>query len=515
MTILREYEEDIFISYAHIDNQSLVEGQKGWITSFHKALEIRLSQLLGDEPEVWRDESNMVGNQYIDDAIVKRLPRIAILVSVVTPRYINSKWCLKEVQEFYRFAEQTGGVRVSDKSRIFKVVKTPVPFDKHPPELQGILGYEFFRLDPTTGKPREFIFNSGPHADIHYWAKLDDLAYDIYQLMETLKAKPGAEAAAAADAEQAAAAAAATPPPGVTIYLAESTLDLAGERDQIRRELQQRGYRVLPDKPLPLNDADLRAAVSEDLRRSKLSVHLVGAHYGIVPEASDSSVVSLQNELAAERSRDPSFTRVIWMPPGLEVREERQRGFIDYLHNDPAAQHGAELLQTTIEDLKTTIQDKLSAASLQRAAAAASADDDAPRRVYLICDSQDLDEAGPVSDYLFEQGFEVITPVMEGDEAEVRADHKENLLLCDAILIYYGRAGDPWLRAKMLDLRKLAGYGRTKPLLAKAVFVAAPQTPAKDRFRTLEATVIRCPERFTPEPLRPLVAQLEATKGAQ
>ena len=506
MPFLREFEEDIFISYAHIDNQPLLKGQEGWITAFHQALEIRLSQLLGDEPEFWRDESNLVGNQYIDEAIVKRLPRIAILVSVVTPRYIKSEWCLKEVQEFYRFAEQTGGVRISDKSRIFKVVKTPVPFERHPPELQGILGYEFFQLDPTTGKPREFIFNSGPNPDIHYWAKLDDLAYDIYQLMETLKATPAAEAGA----EQAAAAA--VPPPGVTVYLAESTLDLSAERDQIRRELQQRGYRVLPDKPLPLNDAELRAAVSEDLRRSKLSVHLVGAHYGIVPEAADSSVVSLQNELAAGRSRDPSFTRIIWMPPGLEVREERQRQFIDYLHNDPTAQHGAELLQTTIEDLKTTIQDKLNLASLHRPAAVA--DDDSPRRVYLICDPQDIDEVGPVSDYLFEQGFEVITPVMEGDEAEVRADHKENLLLCDAILIYYGQSGDPWLRAKMLDLRKLAGYGRTKPLLAKAVFVAAPQTAAKDRFRTLEATVIRCPERFTPEPLRPLLAQLEATKGA-
>lgn len=510
MSFLREFEEDIFISYAHIDNQPLLKGQEGWITTFHQALEIRLSQLLGDEPEFWRDQSNMVGNQYIDDAILKRLPRIAILVSVVTPRYINSEWCLKEVQEFYRFAEETGGVRVSDKSRIFKVVKTPVPFERHPPELQGIIGYEFFQLDPTTGKPREFIYNSGPSADLHYWTKLDDLAYDIHQLMMTLKTEAAAEAdAAAAAAEQAAAPA---PLPGVTVYLAESTLDLSAERDQIRRELQQRGYRVLPDKPLPLNDTDLRAAVSEDLRRSKLSVHLVGAHYGIVPEAADSSVVSLQNELAAERSRDPLFTRVIWMPPGLEVREERQLRFIDYLQTDPAAQHGAELLQTSIEDLKTTIQDKLSAAPLHPVRPVS--DDAAPRRVYLICDPQDVDDAVPLSDYLFEQGFEVITPVMEGDEADVRADHKENLLLCDAILIYYGRAGDPWLRAKMLDLRKLAGYGRTKPLLAKAVFVAAPQTPAKDRFRTLEATVIRCPERFTPEPLRQLVAQLEATKGA-
>lgn len=502
MTFLREFEEDIFISYAHIDNQSLAEGQKGWITSFHQALEIRLSQLLGDEPEFWRDESKLRGNDYFGDAIVTRLPRIAILITVLTPRYVKSDWCLKEVKEFYKVAEQTGGVRISDKSRIFKVVKTPVPTERHPPELQSMLGYEFYQVDPTTGKPREFRFNSGLNADINYWAKLDDLAYDIYQLMETLKTRPDSEA------EQAAASTAA----GVTVYLAEATLDLSGERDRIKRELQQRGYRVLPDRPLPLNAADFQAAVREDLRRSKLSVHLIGANYGIVPESADSSVACLQNELAAERSQDPTFTRIIWMSPGLEAREERQRRFIEYLHNDSNAQHGAELLQTTLEDLKTIIHDKLNAAALHRAA---HVDGDAPRRIYLICDRQDFDDVGPISDYLFDQGFEVITPIMEGDEAQVRADHKENLLLCDAILVYYGGAGESWLRAKLLDLRKLAGYGRTKPLLAKAIFVGAPASPLKERFRTLEAIVIRCTERFTPEPLRPLLAQLEVTKGAQ
>ena len=41
------FENDIFISYAHIDDVALIEGQKGWISSFHRALEIRLGQLLG------------------------------------------------------------------------------------------------------------------------------------------------------------------------------------------------------------------------------------------------------------------------------------------------------------------------------------------------------------------------------------------------------------------------------------------------------------------------------------
>ena len=38
---------DVFISYAHIDDQALTEGQKGWITQFHCILEVRLGQALG------------------------------------------------------------------------------------------------------------------------------------------------------------------------------------------------------------------------------------------------------------------------------------------------------------------------------------------------------------------------------------------------------------------------------------------------------------------------------------
>lgn len=502
MSFLRDYEDDIFISYAHIDNQPLVEGQKGWITSFHQALEIRLGQLLGDRPVFWRDESDLRGNDYFDDAIVIRLPKVAILLTVLTPRYVKSDWCRREVEEFQRLAERTGGLRVADKSRIFKIVKTPVPPEQQPPEMQRLLGYEFFQTDPATGKPREFIFNSGPNVDINYWAKLDDLAYDVFKLLETLKT--GAVAARADVRPEAA--------PG-TVYLAETTLDLSVERDKIRRELQSRGYRVVPEQPLPLDAAGIERAVREGLRDSMLSIHLVGANYGVVPEGTERSVARLQNDLAAERCRDGSgFSRVIWLPPGLDAKEPRQREFVTHLCEDSSAQHGAELLQTSVEDLKTVIHDKLAAAA-RPAAEPAAARDEGPPRVYLVCDSRDSERAAPLADYLFDCGLEVITPLTDCDEAQARADHRENLMLCDAILIYYGEAGEPWLRTKLLDLRKLAGYGRTRPPLVKAVYVGAPATPAKERFRTLEATVIKQPDQFSPDALAPLVARLSDAGG--
>lgn len=120
------FENDIFISYAHIDDQPLVEGQKGWVSTFHRALHIRLAQLLGREPRIWRDPK-LHGNDIYSDRLVQNLPGVALLVSVVSPRYIRSEWCMRELREFQKATLATGGTRMGDKARIFKVVKTAVP----------------------------------------------------------------------------------------------------------------------------------------------------------------------------------------------------------------------------------------------------------------------------------------------------------------------------------------------------------------------------------------------------
>ena len=86
----------------------------------------------------------------------------------------------------------------------------------------------------------------------------------------------------------------------------------------------------------------------------------------------------------------------------------------------------------------------------------------------------------PLEDFLFERRFEVILPVFDGDEAQVRQEHEANLDDCDAALIYYGAGNELWLRSKLRELQKIAGYGRTKPMLAKA----RVRRPARRRRRS-------------------------------
>jgi hypothetical protein len=499
MSFLPEFEDDIFISYAHIDDRPLTEGQKGWISSFHHALETRLAQLLCPDPAVWRDPK-LQGNDIFEDKLIKRIPKIAVLISVISPRYIGSEWCMKEMREFYRVAEQRRGIRIEDKSPIFKVVKTFVPAGSQPPEIQGLLGYEFYQVEKQTGRTRELNPDVDPDAIKSYWRKLEDLAQDIHQLLQGLKQSQNDPATQKSQ------------DPSITVYLAETTFDLRDERDSIRRELQQRGYTVLPDAPLPSNAADFQNVVREYLKRSRLSIHLIGENYGDIPRTETRSLVYLQNELAAGQSSGPDFSRLIWMPVELKATDVRQQEFIEYLQRNSAAQQGAELLQTNLEELKQVIQDKLTA---KKEVTPAPVTPGSSPHIYLICDREDFAAIAPLRNYLYDLGYEPILPSFEGSETELREEHKDNLLLCDACLIYYGASNEFWLRSKLRDLQKIAGYGRTQPMSAKFIYIGPNETEHKRDFRTHDAVVIKNFANFSPASLTPLLAQFAQTQSAK
>jgi hypothetical protein len=496
MSSTADFEHDVFISYAHIDNEPLAEGLKGWVETLHERLRVRLAQLLGEEASIWRDRK-LQGNDIFADTLIDRVARSAILVSVISPRYVRSEWCQRELDEFSRRAEMDARLRIGDKLRIFKVVKTHISRERHPPLLQGVLGYEFYEYDQTRDRAQEFNSEVVPTRDIRYWEKLDDLAYDIKHLIETLRSSSRPVKSPAA--------------PSQTIYLAETTSDLTGQRDTIKRELQQHGYEILPDKGLPLIGQPFKQEVDNYLSRSQLAVHLIGEHYGIIPEGESRSVIELQHELAGMRGDE--LPRIIWMPVGLQAQGEPQQRFVDKLRLGLASQKGTDLLETKLEDLKTVIQEKLARQNKLESIDAASGKG-AAASVYLICDKQDMDSVKPIVDYLFDNGMDVTLPAIEGDETQLIQDHKDNLLMCDAVMVYYGCANELWLRMKLRELQKIAGYGRSEPLAAKAIYISAPPTDPKERIRDRDALVIKNYDAFSPEQLQPFLERVRRAKGA-
>jgi hypothetical protein len=83
------FEDDVFISYAHVDNETLAAGQDGWVSLLHDRLRKRLRQLLGEEVKIWRDPK-LQGNDEFADTLVIRVSKAGVLLSVLSPRYIKS-----------------------------------------------------------------------------------------------------------------------------------------------------------------------------------------------------------------------------------------------------------------------------------------------------------------------------------------------------------------------------------------------------------------------------------------
>jgi hypothetical protein len=492
------FEGDAFISYAHLDNLELIQGQNGWVTNLHRALEVRVAQLLGKQPHIWRDPK-LKGNDDFAETLIERLARVAVLITVVSPRYVKSDWALKELAAFAQAAQGQGGLRFEDKLRIFKVLKTPVPLDKHPAELQPVLGYEFFKTDPDSGRVRELNEIFGPEAQRDFWLKLDDLAHDICDLLEKLD---HAEVLSAAQ------------PRGQGVFLAETTSDLRDQRETLRRDLQQHGYAVYPTRPLPCVDAELRAAVTGDLEKCQLSVMLVGKNYSTVPEGCKDSLLEVQNQLTMERAKSGNFSRVLWIPPGIEIEDGRQSQFINRLRLDPHMVEGADLLETFFEDLRTVIQEKLkrppepAPAPAVKGPAVLTASAAAHKSLYVIHDQRDSDAVTEWVGYLFGD-FEVMQPVFEGDEAEIREYHDENLRESDGVVIFYGSTNECWVRRKLREIQKAPGYGRTKPAPVVGIIVAPPRSTEKDRFRTHEAIVLPQFDGVSAEALQPFITSLK------
>jgi hypothetical protein len=344
----------------------------------------------------------------------------------------------------------------------------------------------------------------GPEAQRDFWMRLDDLAHDICCLLEMLE-PTGTAVVPTPDKAQGA------------VFLAETTFDLRQQREVIKRDLQQHGYTVLPAGPLPHVESEVKEAVRRDLAQCRMSIHLIGKNFSLVPEGGVQSLLEIQNELAIERSSQADFSRLLWIPPGLQVEDERQRKVIEHLRMDPRIQKGADLLETFLEDLRTVIDGRLkdaqkpapepAPAPTRPSAAVVEVREHA--RLYLIYDQRDALITSPWEDFLFEQKLEVLRPVFEGDEAEIREYHEENLRSCDGALILYGSGNECWLRRKLRELQKSPGYGRSKPMPTVAISLVPPRTPDKERFRTHEAMVIPQWDGFSPEPLQPLISSLK------
>ena len=123
------FEIDLFVSYAHVDNTPLPGDAEGWVTKLVQALEPQLAMRLGRPVRIWRDAKLVAGDNFPLDGDA-RLRATGLLLCVVSPRYLRSEWCHRELEAFMATAANQGVERVDSRSRVFQVRTAPLPDDE-------------------------------------------------------------------------------------------------------------------------------------------------------------------------------------------------------------------------------------------------------------------------------------------------------------------------------------------------------------------------------------------------
>lgn len=176
------YKHDIFVSYAHVDNQPLPNIENGWVTTLIISLKSLLAQKLGrsDAFSLWMDYQ-LRGNQPVTPDIDEQLKQSATLVFIASKGYLASHWCRLE---FHTFLQQAG----SGSGRLFMVEPEILPPAKKLPAFHELLGYPFWFRDGETGVVRTL---GVPEPDYKtqpaYYIQLDKLATELAETLERLQ----------------------------------------------------------------------------------------------------------------------------------------------------------------------------------------------------------------------------------------------------------------------------------------------------------------------------------------
>jgi hypothetical protein len=464
------YDVDVFLSYGHVDNQ------EKWVSHFHSRLQTRLQELLGtEEVVVWRD-LKLGGTDAFEDVLRAKISRSALFISVLSPRYVVSLSCRKELDWFVSAAQKSGGLRLETESRLIRVVKTRLLAGAEPANFGATLGYEFYEADDQNSDVfREFDSEPAMPRFNLFRERCDVLAQAVARMLLKMKQPPSSM--------------------GVqrrTVFLARTTSDLESRRASILSELAGRGHTVLPAEPLPDSGPELKTAVEALLAKTDISVHLIGRSYGVIPEQETRSFGELQYELAFVERKRAAFHHLVWIPEDLQNPEERQRTFLAKVRGsiDQRIADKSDVFETSFESFKEGLLDVLS----RKPAPPSIPANAQAKAVYLLCDQPDLvhEQLAKIKAYLRGRGHPVELPAFQGEPQELREMEEELIGDTDAALIYYGTAKDVWVLRKRKNLLKVLSTKQTGRDYARALYLCAPKDEIKADY--LEVPDGRYPE---------------------
>ena len=206
---------DIFVSFAHVDDQPVANQEKGWITHFTNDLRGELNRRMGrkDNYSFWKD-FRLQGNDAVTPEIEQQVRHACTLLILFSTGWLASPWCQKELELFLQSHPDVNG-------RIFVVELERFQQDHKPPIIQDLLNYPFWRVTDKD-RVRQLGFPVPQATDIAYYERLVDLSHDLANAIKLLRASTAEPVEA----------------PKATVYVAPVNDSLYSQRQSVISELR-------------------------------------------------------------------------------------------------------------------------------------------------------------------------------------------------------------------------------------------------------------------------------------
>lgn len=454
MAFVTGYRNDVFISYAHADNEPLSGAQKGWVTTFAHNLNILLSRLLPTDASIWMDHRELKSNVPLTQSIMDALGQTATFVVVVSTRYLSSEWCRREREGFLRLMRARTGAGF----RIFAVEMDDLKNETLPGELKDLLFRPFWVKEWDSPVARTLGLPVPNPQEQDYYTRLSRLSYELADELKRLNAS------ADAPPHDLAPACVASHTDKATIYLAEVTDDLDDRREEVKDYLHQAGHSVLPESWRQYEDlAAFEQAMDGDLARSKLFVQLLSQVPGRKPFGQPSRYPRLQYERAVQAGK----TILQWRHEKLNVDEVTDAGHLALLETQTVRAEGIEEFKRAIVEAA-----KPPAPEVVRTSAG--------KLVFVSTDPTDRTRAEDVVRQALEKRkLSYAMLPRKGDPEVARKFMELSLTNCDAAIVVYCATDLASVFGQVLQCRKVI-VQRDGPPPAIAVYDGPPPPDDKD-----------------------------------
>lgn len=404
---------DIFISFAHVDDQPVSGEEKGWVTHFVDNLRKEVSRKMGraEHCQLWIDYCLSCGDG-ITPEIERQLGETHVMLILLSPGWLASKWCQRELEIFsHRLTDAAG--------RIFVVELDPISTENKPAVLHDSFTCQFWK-QADQNKTKQLGYPVPQSSDVEYYYPLVNLSRD---LATALKNRYQASPVQAAKG---------------TVYVAPVDYPLRDQRASLISELRQFGIDVLPRNNAL--DANMDAALAQ----CSHFVQLLDEHWTMG--------VPCNQHFTAEAAGKPILQ---WRDPkldytGAQVYEDQKKLL-----------EGKTVIAAPLADFIRLVREAvLPRPKSQEDETLTSHNGE--QMVFVHAAQEDFDHAHSVAQVLKTKGYGIALPRYQGDPALIRKSMERGYQSCDVMLLLQQKASTDVVEDFLSAAQRYTNLRKTK-----------------------------------------------------